>query len=239
MKLSGDKQIQDLNQLKKEFLNALITGNHTLSSELVQTCLTNQITIKELYEEIIREAMYEIGELWESNKISVATEHMASAIVESILNQLYFKIISKEKKNKTVIAACLENEFHQVGIKMVGDVFEMNGWDALFLGSNTPTSELVSFIKLKKPDLLAISISIYFNLPILEKMIGRMQKEFPELPIVVGGQAFRHGGEEVLTKYKDVVYLPDLDSVQLFIKNFQRNGQKLSYRNSDTNETDE
>lgn len=213
--------IQKLNQSEKKFLEALIAGQHSACSDLVHSYLAKQISIKELYENIIKKAMYDVGELWEYNKISVATEHMASAIVESILNQLYFEIVSKEKINKTVIATCVENEFHQIGIKMICDIFEMNGWNALFLGSSTPISELISFIKLKKPDLLAISLSLYFNLPSLEKMIQQVQKEFPDLPILVGGQAFEHGGKDIILKYKNVDYKPDLNSTEIFIKNFK------------------
>jgi hypothetical protein len=35
--------------------------------------------------------------MWESGKISVATEHFASAIVEALLNTLYSRIISNLK----------------------------------------------------------------------------------------------------------------------------------------------
>lgn len=220
-KKSEQQNLQELKPIRTKFLNALISGNHILCSELAHTCMTDHIPIKELYEKIIMKAMYDIGELWETNKISVATEHMASAIVESILNQLYFEIISKEKKNKTVVAACMENEFHQIGLKMISDVFEMNGWSALFLGSNTPTSELISFIKLKNPDLLAISLSLYFNLSGLNNLIEKVQKEFFGLPMIFGGQAFLYGGKDVLSKYENVVFCTNLDSVELFIKNFQ------------------
>lgn len=214
-------EIQKLNQSEKKFLESLLAGQHSMCSELVHSYLAKQISIKELYENILKRAMYDVGELWEYNKISVATEHLASAIVASILNQLYAEIVSKEKINKTVIATCVENEFHQIGIKMICDIFEMNGWNALFLGSSTPISELIGFIKLKKPDLLAISLSLYFNLPGLEKMIQQVQKEFPDLPILVGGQAFEHGGKGVLMKYKNVEYKPDLNSTEIFIKNFK------------------
>lgn len=220
-KTAEQQLFQELKQTHNEFLNALILGNHSVCSELVHTYLTSQISIKALYEKIIKKSLYDIGDLWEYNKISVATEHMASAIVESILNQLYFELISKEKKNKTVVTTCVENEFHQIGIKMISDIFEMNGWNALFLGSNTPTSELISFIKSKNPDLLALSLSLYFNLPGLEKTIQKVRKEFPELPILVGGQAFLHDGQDVLLKYENVVFRPDLDSAELYLKTFK------------------
>ena len=208
----------------KEFLNALLSGNRSKCSDLANNYLNNGISIEVLYETIIKKALYEVGELWEYNKISVATEHLASAIVEGILNELYIKIISTDKINRTVIVACVENEYHQIGIKMISDVFEMNGWNAYFLGANTPTNELISFSKTIKPDIFAISLSIYFHLPILEKMIPDIRKEFPELPILVGGQAFRIGGQEVLLKYENVIYLPDLISTELFIKKYNLHG---------------
>jgi methanogenic corrinoid protein MtbC1 len=207
-----------------EFLNALLSGNRSKCSELVKNYLNNGVSIEVLYETIIKKALYDVGELWEYNKIGVATEHLASAIVEGILNELYLKIISSDKINKTVIVSCVENEFHQIGIKMISDVFEMNGWNAYFLGANTPTNELISFSKTIRPDVFAISLSIYFHLPILEKMIPIIKKEFPELPILVGGQAFRHGGQDILLKYENVIYKPDLNSTELFIKDFNQNG---------------
>jgi methanogenic corrinoid protein MtbC1 len=208
----------------KEFLQLLISGNRSKCSELARNYLNKGGSIKELYETIFKKALYEVGELWEYNKISVATEHLISAIVEGILNELYSNISSGYKINKTVIVSCVEDEFHQIGIKMIGDVFEMNGWNAYFLGANTPTNELISFAKILHPDIFAISLSIYFHLPVLEKMIPAIRKEFPELPILVGGQAFRHGGQDVLLKYENVIYKPDLNSTELFIKNFNQNG---------------
>lgn len=159
------KEFQVLEQPHKELLSALIIGKHAECKNLVNNYLEKNNSIKDLYEELLKRALYEVGELWEFNKISVATEHLASAIVESILNQLYPQIIENEKIDKMVITSCVENEFHQIGIKMISDVFEMNGWDALFLGSNLPTSELMDFIRLKKPDLLALSLSLFFNIP--------------------------------------------------------------------------
>ena len=202
-----------------DFLNSLLTGNRNICSRIIQEQLNNNLSIKELYENVIKATLYEVGELWEFNKISVATEHLASAIVEASLNELYPSIITPQKKEKTVIVSSLENEFHQIGIKMVSDIFELNQWNSYFLGANTPADELISLAKIIKPDILAISLSIYFHLPILEITLQKIRAEFPDLPIIVGGQAFRQGGQEIISNYTDVTYLSDLDSIDLFIKN--------------------
>lgn len=207
-----------------EFLCALLQGNRGECSKILHAHLDNQMPVHDLYEEVIRKTLYEVGELWELNLISVATEHLASAIVEAIMNELYLTTVHKEKGEGKVVVTCVENEFHQIGIKMVSDIFELNGWNSFFLGANTPTHELISFAEFVKPDLLAISLSIYFNIPVLEKMIWKIDEEIPNLSILVGGQAFRRGGQEMIARYPNVIYLPDLHSIDAFIKQYHLNG---------------
>lgn len=202
----------------KDFFDALMVGDRKGSSKIVKELLQQNASVHHIYENVIKMALYDIGLLWEYGKISVATEHLASAIVESLLNELYSDIISADRINRTAVVSCVENEYHQIGIKMVGDVFEMNGWNALFLGANTPTKELIKFIDTIKPDVLALSLSLYFNLPVLEGMIRDIRSEFPELPVFAGGQAFLRGGIDVLEKYPNVIYRPDLNGLELEIK---------------------
>ncbi|WP_372746779.1 B12-binding domain-containing protein [Lutibacter sp.] len=207
-----DKEIQD------DFFKHLLLGNKKQCSIIVNSLLNNNISIKTIYEYLLKTSMYKIGELWEYNKISVATEHLASAIVEAILNENYLTIISKKQLNKNVLLSCVEKEYHQIGIKMISDIFEMNGWSSYFLGSNTPTKDILLFSKTISVDIIAISLSIYSHLPELLKLIEKFRLEFPETPILVGGQAFLHGGEKKLLNYYNVIYKPDIFSTELFIK---------------------
>ena len=198
--------IQNTDKLHQDFLNALLKGNHSACRALVQSYKENHFPIQELYEKIIKNAMYDVGELWEYNQVSVATEHLASAIVESILNDLYEEIANKEKGNRKVITTCVENEHHQIGIKMVSDIFEMYGWNSHFLGSNTPNKELIRFVQMIQPDILAVSLSLYFNFPKLQELIELLRNKFPDIPILIGGQAFHHGGIEILNQFDHVIY---------------------------------
>jgi len=201
-----------------DFLNALLEGNRKRYSEIVSKQLKNGIAYIELYEILFKPALYKVGELWQFNKISVATEHLSSAIIESLVNELRPKVISDNEQTNKIIVACIEKEHHQIGIKMVSDVFESKGWDSCFLGANTPTSELVTFAKIIKPDLFAISIAMYMDFPILEMMIQKIRVEFPDTPILIGGQAFLREGADILNKYSDVNYLKDLYSIESYIK---------------------
>lgn len=200
------------------FLENLLKGDRAACSVIVRQYLFYNTSIMDLYENILKKALYEVGILWETNKISVATEHMCTAITEAILNELLFQIISSKSYNKKVIVACVENEQHQVGIKMVADVFEMNGWESVFLGTGIPTNELIRFIHEQNPDILAISLSVYFNYSNLLQMLQVIISTFPNLHILVGGQALSRSIEPGLKDMANVKIIPDLYVLDKYIK---------------------
>jgi methanogenic corrinoid protein MtbC1 len=208
----------------KEFLESLISGDRPSCSSYAGKYFEQGHSVREFYEDVVKACLYDLGRLWEYNQISVAAEHLAAAIVEAILNELYQKFASKEKTDKRIILSCVEEELHQIGLKMISDVFEMNGWYSYFLGSNTPIKDLIGYTRVIRPDLLGISMTIYFHLPTLENMLQRIRQEFPHLPVLVGGYAFQQGGKEVLERYDKVYYKPNLRSTELFIKEFTKNG---------------
>lgn len=201
-----------------KYLENLLQGNRQNCSAIARQYLSVNPSFLDLYEEVFKVSLYEIGLLWETNKISVATEHLATAITEGILNEYFEQIISKAKQNRKVVVACVENEQHQVGVKMVADTFEMLGWESFFLGTGIPVQELIRYIHKVKPDLLAISLTVYFNFTNLVKMLTSIRNDFPELKIVVGGQAFSRISGETVNKIGNVVFLSDLYLLKKYVE---------------------
>jgi len=195
-------------ECSKDYLKNLLSGDREMCLQIANSYLEKKPSIKDLYEYVFKPALYEVGKLWETNKISVADEHMATAITEGILNQLFEQLISDERTDKTVIVACVEDEKHQVGIKMVGDIFESLGWDSYFLGSGLPLKELTKFIDKLKPDMLAISLSVYHNYSNLINMLDYLSKKYPYIAIIVGGQGLRH--IDIKNDYPNIKYFEDL-----------------------------
>lgn len=199
------------------YFDALLTGDQRHCAEIVSHLLAENIDIKLLYSHLFQRSLYEIGELWETNKISVATEHLATSITESLLTLVYPIIFSKPHTEHTAIVSCVANEYHQIGGKMVADLLELNGWHAYFLGANTPVRDLVELVDEKQPDFEALSLSLYFNLPKLYKTIEAIKSHHPGLPLLIGGQAFRWGGQELQNSYEGVRLLTSLDELESFI----------------------
>ena len=205
----------------QDYLKALLAGDRSNCSDLVKNLLESNVSLFDLYLGLFQRSLYEVGRLWETNQISVAVEHMATAITESLLSLSYPKIFSADHKGKKAVVSCLVNEYHQIGGKMVADIFELNGWDGYFLGANTPIDALRSMVKDKQPDILALSVSIYFNMNSLYDTLKIVRTDYPHLKIIVGGQAFLWGGTDVADKYPGVEYVSSIIELENLLKNHE------------------
>jgi len=205
------------NTTYEKYFLCLLKGARNECITIVDDLIDQNVAIEKIYTQIFQRALYQVGEYWEMNKISVATEHMATALTETLMIRLQPKIFSIERIGKKAVVACIANEYHQVGAKMIADIFEMNGWDGYFIGANTPLKDLIHFIKEQKPDLIGLSLSIYFNMPELSKVLAELRENFTETPILVGGQAFRWGGAEIVAQFNGVALITGIDTLQKYI----------------------
>lgn len=204
----------------RRYFEHLIAGRRRPCLEQVAGLLDQGIDLKILYLDLFRKSLYEIGSLWETGKISVATEHMATAITEHLLTLAYPVLFNSEHIGRSAVVSCVANEFHQIGGKMVADIFEVSGWDSFFLGANTPIEQLIEMIQEKKPDVLALSLSVFFNMPQLIAAIEKVRNTDGNLPILIGGQAFQWGGRDMPSRYPNLHFLESLPQVESFLSHF-------------------
>jgi len=178
------------------FVQALLAGNRNAALNLAKEFVQHGQTVRDVYLEILQPAMYEIGRLWETNQITVAREHMATAITQYVMAQLFPLLIQSAKAGRgTVIVTGVEGELHQIGALMVSDVLESDGWQVRFLGSNMPHSGILDALKQENASVLCISTTILTNLPKAVELIQAVRSSLPTVRIVVGGAAFKSAGE--------------------------------------------
>jgi MerR family transcriptional regulator, light-induced transcriptional regulator len=198
----------------KEYLSLLLAGDRFNCAKLTQKLIDEKIDLEVLYASLFKRSLYEIGDLWEANKISVATEHMCTSITEYLMTLAYPLMFGRECAGKRAVVSCVANEYHQIGGKMVADMLELSGWDAYFLGANLPTQDLISIIDEKKPHLLCLSLSVYFNINNLMDAIKKVGEKWPELPIFVGGKALDFSAQSIFDPYKNVKFVRSLSELR-------------------------
>jgi methanogenic corrinoid protein MtbC1 len=112
----------------------------------------------------------------------------------------------------------VEDELHQVGLRMVGDLFEMHGWDARLMTAGASVDRLLDTIERERPDAVGLSMSVDFHVDGLEGMLRRIRAANPELPILIGGQGLAHGGHEGLEADPRITCLASLEDLSRLLQ---------------------
>lgn len=198
------------------FYNALVDGDKDKCITIVQSLLDERVDLKDIYIELFQTSLYRIGKLWDNNKMSIPEEHMATQIIESLISRFSPSIV--RNTDKKVVVTCIDKEFHEIGAKMVSNIFELDGWKTYYLGASVPTKEIVKFVKQIDPEIIALSWSLYLNLGRFLEVIDHLTRFFPTKKIIVGGQALAENSDKILKKYKNVEYIDSLYSLENYLK---------------------
>ena len=186
--------IASVGKLTKKYNDALLDGNRNLAGNLVMEAVNGGVKVKDIYLEVFQKSQYEVGRLWLSNQISVAKEHFCSAATQMIMSQLYPFIFSTDRVGKKFVGACIGGELHEIGIRMVADFFEIEGWDTYYLGANAPASAILKSVEENNADIVGLSIAIPYHRNLLKETIRDLRRSAigKDLKILIGGVALKH-----------------------------------------------
>lgn len=116
-----------------------------------------------------------------------------------------------------MMACTISGDLHEFGIRMVSDMFELDGWDTYYLGANMPDMNVITALKEQKIDVLALSVTMPFHLGKAENLIKKIRndKSLEKLIIILGGYTFnidrnlwkRIGADGMAENSKDAVLL--------------------------------
>jgi methanogenic corrinoid protein MtbC1 len=187
--ISGDPEFAIL---ATKYLSTLLSWERETASKLILDAVQRGVRLRDIYLEVFAIAQKEVGRLWLQGEISVAQEHYCTAATNLIMSQLRPYILKKERNGLKVVLSCVPGELHSMGLRILSDFFEMDGWDAVYLGGNTPIKSLLQIVKRTKPDLIALSSTMTFNLNYVTEFISTLRDTdgIKDTKVIVGGAPF-------------------------------------------------
>jgi methanogenic corrinoid protein MtbC1 len=180
-------------ELAARYLLAALEGERFAASRLVLDAVrTDKLSVRDAYELVLLPVQREVGRLWHLNDLTVAEEHFVSSTTQLTMGQLYPFLNRAPRNGKTVAAASVEGNAHDIGVRMVSDYFEMAGWRAIYLGANVPAGDLAQAVDHFDADLVCLSAYLPTQLRAIEDTISgiRSTQRGGIVKILVGGPAF-------------------------------------------------
>lgn len=182
--------------LARDHLALLLRGDRATASQRILAAVAAGTPIRLIYMEVFQRAQREIGRLWQMNEISVAQEHYCSAATQLIMSQLYPDIFAghtgSHRRTGTLVATCVAGDLHEIGVRMLADLFEMAGWNAYYLGANTPSAAVLQTLDERGAQVLAVSATLGFHVAAVQDLIAclRADARFAHVKVLVGGYPF-------------------------------------------------
>jgi len=201
-----------------DYFNSLLEGDKNRCRKVVDKLLEEKTSIIEIYTGLFQKTLYQVGKMWDQNKLSVGDEHLGTEITEELLYYCSSRITPVRQLNKKALVSCVNKEFHKLGARMAADVFVLNGWETYFLGASTPTKEILKYIDLKKPEIVGLSFSFYINIMKLIDVVREIKNLHPGQRIILGGRTELNGQAEVLTKYDSVYYINTIEALNSYLQ---------------------
>jgi methanogenic corrinoid protein MtbC1 len=174
--------------LRERFVNAQLRGDSREALMLVEEGARTGLTVAEILVDIIQEAQYEVGRRWEDCQASVGEEHMATAIAQLAIALL--QPMTMRPYRDLVVVGCVEGERHELGARIVANLLERDGYAICYVGCDLPTESLLEIVALRRPRVIALSVSLASNLAVARRAVTRLRARFGHEPVIVlGGQA--------------------------------------------------
>jgi methanogenic corrinoid protein MtbC1 len=177
---------------REELLTPLLHGDYRECLHLTDRIVTSPETLVAFYLQVVQPCLYQVGNLWQRGVISVAQEHLASAMVNRIMTVAYARVEPMNRLMGKVVVTTAPNDFHEIGARMLADCLGLDGWEVDHLGANTPQSDLLGFLIGSNPFLVAISLALPCDLMETAEIVRsiRGHPDLRDTRIMVGGGLF-------------------------------------------------
>lgn len=178
--------------LALRFLLAILESRAQDAHELVLNALDSGLGAEELLRKIVQSTQRELGRMWQTGEIDVASEHFGSRIAERLATLLHARSPRAPRNGKRVLVAAVGGNQHDFATRLLADALDRAGYDAALLGADTPPVEVARGAHHARADVVALSASIGTQVRIVDLTI-RALRTLPEtsaIPVIVGGMPF-------------------------------------------------
>jgi methanogenic corrinoid protein MtbC1 len=150
-----------------------------------------------LRQELLVPLLSRIGEHWQLGELRVMHEHLASAVIRSLLAALKNGNLVPASAPRMVVTTPA-GQLHEFGALLVTTAAVENGWDVSYLGPNLPAEEIAAAAQIRRAKVVALSI-------IYPGHDARVREELQNLRGYLGDDKSILVGGRAASTYQDVL----------------------------------
>ena len=181
-------------ELARAFLEQALAGRSQAARRTLVGAHEAGMPLERLFQDVLRPALYALGDRWAAGQLSVGQEHEVSALARDVVGELSRVSLPEAGASQGgpgVVAACVPGETHDLGLRMAAGVWAHHGYRVHYLGADVPLEAILDAVRSRRASVLLLSCALERHLPALETVL-RAVAALPEGErprVIAGGQA--------------------------------------------------
>ncbi len=168
----------------------MLGGDVAGSWQVIEAAMASGFEPGEIYVRLLAPSLHAIGASWQSGRVSIDQEHLASNVATAVIGRLGPRFVRPGRKKGVVIVVMPPGERHGLGVAMLADILADAGYEVLNLGPDTPTASFVAAMRAAGSLTAAIvSVVDIARRPAARRLVAAARRERPSVPLLVGGNA--------------------------------------------------
>lgn len=175
------------------FLGALLEGDSEQAEGITRQFVEeNPKGLQLWWTNVVAPAMHAVGDGWADGRLSVAEEHVATAIAQRAMDRVGPTSSRLGLNGKCVLVALPPGERHEMAGRMLRDCLAGAGFGVVFTGADTPAESIVGHVLMERFDAVVLPTTMPYNLIATKDLIAAIRTSCGNAcpKIIVGGQAY-------------------------------------------------
>ena len=173
------------------YWTAVVDADERAAQASAAAALDRGVPLEEVLRGLVIASQRRVGELWAGNGWTVAREHAATAISESVVRRLG-EAVPMPTDGPLLTVGCVEREWHALPALVVALTLRAHGCRVTYLGASASRDHLVSAILDTGPRAVLLSASLTSTLPRVRRQVEAVRGT--GTPVVLGGRALDSRG---------------------------------------------
>ena len=220
--------------LKKRVFDALKNGDSEKIA-YVAGKYKEQASLAEFYDDILRPVLYDVGYLWQENKLDIGMEHVCSNTANKTIHMITDSIKPNDKMENIIICTP-DGELHNIACNIIESLLFEKGFRVINVSPSIPTDSMINYIDETKPFMILISVTLKDNIGSAVRLIKKISTIF-NIAILVGGLAINHSSDierkniEAISPYVRIIVNSPLTAIVKSIKGIAKSNNTRNIKN--------
>ena len=189
--------IPQLSQVATSVRRLLLAGDFDPAREMIMRADDVGAPLERLFSDVLEPMLIDVGERWHAGTLSVSQEKEISEFAREVIVQSTVRHQRVEPASGTAVAACVEGEDHELGLRMIAGALRARGRNVVFLGRSVAPRFLGEAIARHNPEVVLLSASMPERFTALRESVATARAGTNPPETFAGGRAIAEHSAEI------------------------------------------